>query len=43
MEKYIKTSENQDLNDLLLETLTQFHYPWRWFIPNNKNYLSSQN
>ena len=24
MEKYIKTSENQDLNDFLLETLVSF-------------------
>ena len=29
MEKYIKTSESQDLNDLLLETLAWFNYRWR--------------
>ena len=26
MEKYTKTSENQDLNDFLLETLAWFNY-----------------
>ena len=26
MEKYIKTSENQDLNDFLLETLAWINY-----------------
>ena len=26
MEKYIKTSENQDLNDFLLETLAWIYY-----------------
>ena len=32
MGKYTKTSENQDLNDFLLETLT-------WITPNNKEIL----
>ena len=27
MEKYIKTSENQDWNDLILKTLAWFNYP----------------
>ena len=36
MEKYIKTSENQDLNDLLLKTLAWIDYRrWCW-IPNKK-------
>ena len=29
MKKYIKTSENQDLNDFLLETLAWFNYHQR--------------
>ena len=29
MEKYIKTSENQDLNDFLLETLAWFNHRQR--------------
>ena len=29
MEKYIQTSENQDLNDFLQETLAWIIYRWR--------------
>ena len=40
MEKYIKTSENQDLNDFLLETLAWFSYRLRFST--TKNCLSFQ-
>ena len=36
MEKYTKTSENQDLNDFLLETLAWNNYRQQLLIPNNK-------
>ena len=36
MEKHNKNSENQDLNDFLLETLAWINYRQRWLIPNNK-------
>ena len=34
MEKYTKTSENQDLNDFVLGTLAWFNYHRRWLILN---------
>ena len=40
MEKYIKPSENQDLNDFIPETLAWINYRQQWLIPNNKE-LSS--
>ena len=36
MEKYIKTLENQDLNDFFLEILTWINYRQLQLIPNNE-------
>ena len=36
MEKYTKISENQNLNDFLLETLAWINFRRRKLIPNNK-------
>ena len=40
METYIKTSENQDLNDFLLNTLAWFNY--HQLNPNNQKLLSKK-
>ena len=42
MEKYTKTFKNQNLNDLLLETLAWINFRWQKLIPNNKKWPLSK-
>ena len=43
MEKYIKTEENQNLYDLLLETLAWINFRRQKLIPNYKEISISKN